>query len=154
MSCAILVWSAVRTTVALHQLREHKPDCWTPSPHPLPWGISHSFAPGQAEDELPVRSPLSLSARCLIALALKMHTLHTVNLHKITFSFFFSKSFGSQEVPPAFERSHIQEASQNPHIVYIPAYTRPSASQKCAKNKHMQTCSNIVAFILETTFWK
>lgn len=126
-----------------------------PSPHPFPWGISHSFGPGQAEDELPVRSPLSPSACCLIALVLKMHSLHTVNLHKIIFTSFYSpKSFGSQEVPLALERSHIQESSQNPFTVYIPGYTWPNASQKCAKNKHMQIWSNIVAFILETTLWK
>lgn len=51
-----------------------------------------------------------------------MQSLHTVNLHKIIFTFFFLKSFGSQEAHPALERSHVWEASQNPLIVYIPAY--------------------------------
>lgn len=148
------MWSAVRTTVALHQLQEHKPDCWTPSPHLLPWGISHGFGPGQAEDELPARSPLSQSACCLIALALNMHSLHTVNLQKISlFSFFPHKFWFSGSVPSFREAPHTRGISKPIHSVHSCIHMTKCLTEMC-KNKHMQTCSNIATSILKTAFWK
>lgn len=57
--------------------------------------------------------------------------------------FFPPKVLVLRKCPQALEGPHIEEASQNPFIVYIPAYTRPSVSQKCAE---INTCRPALIF--------
>lgn len=138
-SCNSCCDLSVRTTVSLQQLWEHKPDCWTPFPHPFPWGTSHSFSPGQAEDELPVRSPLSQSACCLIALALKMHSLHTVNLGKIivTCFFFFPQNFWFSGSAPSFREVPHKTGISKPILSVHSCIHMTKCLQKCVK---INTC--------------
>lgn len=95
------------------------------------------------------RSPFSQSACCLTALALKMHSLHTVNLYKIAFTFFFFPKILVLRKCPQLQRGPTYKT----HSQCTFLHTHDEVPHRNVY-KYMQTCSNIVAFILKTIFWK